>query len=321
MDRFILPQGDAAALMPGVSYSIPGLFLYSSLVYRCLDQVEAKFGYRIPVKYLYGSPQVRWNCGRLLFKDHGETMDDVAAELSGAAARGITPLLTFSATSVSHEDLLDPKGNDSLRLLDQVHGGAIVSDVRLQRYIQDHYPNVETHASVILTSFAEKRDAAYYGDLSRRFHRYVLHPDDNFDLALLAQVPKANAEIILNERCGYRCPQRREHYLSITEDQAKILDKSGSLSNFLDRCPYTPDWKQGTMKERGISLTIEETAALSKMGFNLFKLQGRLDIPYVFFFDFLRYALEPEAAFPSMFPIFSYSIMEYEKEKRSRTRK
>ena len=79
MDRFLLPQGRDAALLPDAAYSIPGLFLYSALVYRCLDMVEAKCGWRIPVRYLYGSPQVLWNGGRVLFKDHGPTMDRVEA--------------------------------------------------------------------------------------------------------------------------------------------------------------------------------------------------------------------------------------------------
>ena len=56
------------------------------------------------------------------------------------------------------------------------------------------------------------------------------------------------------------------------------------------------------------------------MGFDLFKLQGRLDSPYVFFFDFLRYALEEELAFPTMYPIFSYSIYNYLKEKEHKRR-
>lgn len=60
MNEFILPQGDRAALMPGAAYSVPGLFLYSDLIYQCLDQVKEKFGYAIPVRYLYGAPKVRW---------------------------------------------------------------------------------------------------------------------------------------------------------------------------------------------------------------------------------------------------------------------
>ena len=49
--------------------------------------------------------------------------------------------------------------------------------------------------------------------------------------------------------------------------------------------------------------------------------QGRLDIPYVFFFDFLRYALENQLSFPAEYPVFSFSIRQYLKEKeRNRQR-
>ena len=74
------------------------------------------------------------------------------------------------------------------------------------------------------------------------------------------------------------------------------------------------------MQTRSISSTVQEAAALAEMGFDLFKLQGRLDSPYVFFFDFLRYALEGELAFPTMYPIFSYSIYNYLKEKEHKRR-
>ena len=101
MNEWILPQGEAAALMPGASYSLPGLFLYSKLIYQCLDQVQDKFGYAIPVRYLYGSPKVLWNCGRLIITDNHYTREEIYQELAGAKARGITPLLTFSAPVLS----------------------------------------------------------------------------------------------------------------------------------------------------------------------------------------------------------------------------
>ena len=102
----ILPQGEAAALMPGASYSVPGLFLYADLVYAALDQVKAKFDYDIPVKYIYGSPQVRWNCGRPVLVDHGYTDADLEAELQKAVDRGITPLLPFSAPELTQRGIV-----------------------------------------------------------------------------------------------------------------------------------------------------------------------------------------------------------------------
>ena len=92
MNEFILPQGDRAALMPGAAYSVPGLFLYSDLIYQCLDQVKEKFGYAIPVRYLYGAPKVRWNCGRLIITDPHYTREEIFQVQGGAVARGIVPI-------------------------------------------------------------------------------------------------------------------------------------------------------------------------------------------------------------------------------------
>lgn len=180
------------------------------------------------------------------------------------------------------------------------------------------YPNLEVHASVILTAFTEERDLAYYEGLARDYDRYVLHPDDNFRLNLLAQLPKDKAEIIVNEPCGFHCPQRKEHYLSITLDQAALIEERGELTDFLDRCPYVPNKKQREMKERNIALDTDEVTALHQMGFSLFKLQGRLDIPYAFFFDLFRYSLESRVAFPAMYPPFCFDIRDHLKEKAKR---
>lgn len=321
MNEFILPQGDAAALMPGVSYSVPGLFLYAPLVYQCLDMVKAKCGYQIPVKYIYGSPQIRWNCGRPVLVNRAYTHQDMEAELQEALNRGIIPLLTFSSPTITREELDDPEGNAVLAMVNRLGGGVIVSSDLLKEHIRKNYPNIELHASVILTAYEEKRDTAYYEGLSRSYSRYVVHPDDNFEPDLLKTLPKERAEIILNERCVYQCGQRGEHYLANSADQAAILDGTGEFTGFLDRCPFVPDFKQGATCRRNISLSAEEAVKLSQLGFDLFKLQGRLDIPYVFFFDFLRYTLENQIAFPAVYPVFCFNIRNYLKEKERARRK
>lgn len=212
MNEFILPQGDRAALMPGAAYSVPGLFLYSDLIYQCLDQVKEKFGYAIPVRYLYGAPKVRWNCGRLIITDPHYTREEIFQELAGAVARGIVPLLTFSSPEIAPADLGDSACNEVLAMAEEVGGGVIVSSPLLRDYIRAHYPRVEIHASVIMTAFPEKRDRAYYAGLARSYDRYVVHPDDNFQWDLLESLPKDTAEVILNERCVHQCAQRRAHY-------------------------------------------------------------------------------------------------------------
>ena len=207
------------------------------------------------------------------------------------------------------------------RVVNRLGGGVIVSSDLLKEHIRKNYPNIELHASVILTAYEEKRDTAYYEGLSRSYSRYVVHPDDNFEPDLLKTLPKERAEIILNERCVYQCGQRGEHYLANSADQSAILDGTGEFTGFLDRCPFVPDFKQGATCRRNISLSAEEAVKLSQLGFDLFKLQGRLDIPYVFFFDFLRYTLENQIAFPAVYPVFCFNIRNYLKEKERARRK
>ena len=48
-----------------------------------------------------------------------------------------------------------------------IHGGAILASPLLKAYIQEHYPNVSLHSSIILTTFAQERSAAYYQSLSQ----------------------------------------------------------------------------------------------------------------------------------------------------------
>lgn len=312
----ILPQKDAAALLPGASYSVPGLFQFSSLLYQCLDEVKAKFEYTIPVKYLYGAPRVRWNCGRLLFRQPPVTRRVIEEELSRAVERGITPLLTFSAPTLPPEDFDDPVCNDILAVLDALRGGVIVSDPNLKAYIEARYPNIELHASVIMTAFAKQRDTAYYESLSENFSRYVVHPDDNHDTVLLSTLPKERAELILNERCTYQCAQRKDHYNAIVQEQAELIETNTCAHNFIENCAFIPERKQSFTKNRTIALTTEQAAERFSQGFHLFKLQGRLDDPHVFFFDFLRYTLESQVAFPAMFPVFSYAIRDYVKQKK-----
>ena len=127
MTNELLPQGKAAALLPQVSFTVPGLFLFSELVYQCIEQVEAKFSYHIPVRFLYGSPQVRWNCGRLVLINHHESLEEMARELKGAVQHGITPLLTFTSPLLQQEDLKDPVCNGLLEMLEEVRGGVVLA--------------------------------------------------------------------------------------------------------------------------------------------------------------------------------------------------
>lgn len=312
-DSFVLPQKEDAALFKGVNYNVPGLFLYSELLLCLLDLIQDKFGYEVPIKFMYGAPQTRWNGGRLILNKYKSdfSLGGIEKELLSIKKREITPLLTFSNVLIAEEDLQDEYCNMLLKIMSEIGAGAIVSSDLLAEYIKTIYPEIQLHKSVITTAFEKNRDEKFYKEISNSNSYYVVHPDDNFNIDLLRKIPKTNAEIIINERCFYKCNQRSNHYISISSDQRKQTNNEKKYSDFLNGCNAMPEIKQGVSKQNNISLSNDEIKSIIEMGFTSLKIQGRTDVLYSFFFDFLRYTLEPNVAFPNMYNIFVQYIENY----------
>ncbi len=306
-----LPCGVFAATFPGVVYNVPGLFQFSSLIYAYVTHVERKFCFRIPIRYLYGAPPVKWNGGRLLLNMHIPSFTAIENEIRGAASMGIIPLITFSNMHLSESDLGDQLCNKILECLEDLSGGVIVSSNILFQYIRKRYPHIRIHASVIMCAMEQNRTVDYYKELSLRYDHYVIHPDDLFNIGILREIPSENAELLINERCFRDCPLRKEHYMSISREQISRVRGEIIDEKFLDHCVALPERKQLDSNRRNISMSISETQKLLNLGFRTIKLQGRTDDPIVFFFDLMRYTLEQEVAFPAMFPAFFYKIREY----------
>lgn len=306
-----LPFGVLVATFPNIVYNVPGLFQFSSLIYAYITHVERKFSFRVPIRYLYGAPPVKWNGGRLLLDMNIPSLTTIESEMREAASIGIIPLVTFSNTHLSEADLGDPLCNSILESLEDLSGGVIVSSNILFNYIRERYPNIRIHASVVMCAMEQNRTADYYRELSSRYDHYVVHPDDLFNFALLREIPHKNAELLINERCFRNCSLREEHYMSISREQISRVKGEILDEKFLAHCAALPELKQLDSKRRNISMSISETRELLNLGFRTIKLQGRTDDPVVFFFDLMRYTLEQEVAFPAMFHAFFYKIQEY----------
>lgn len=313
--NMLLPSGNGAALLEKAVFNVPGIFLFSQLIYQMIDIVYDKTGFRVPIKYIYGAPQLRWNNGRLILNNYNNdySIQKIEKEIFDAKEKQIVPLLTFSNLFINSNDLKDEKCNQVLKILNDVKGGVIVASDVLKKYIMEKYPQISLHASVILTTLENDRNIDYYDSLSKKYQYYVVHPDDNFNSELLAGIPKKNAEIIVNERCFFNCKIRKNHYEAISKEQIAQADNNYSNSKFLDSCKAIPEKKQSFTNKRNVSLTKREMIDIYNMGYRLFKLQGRTDDLYVFFFDLLRYTLDNEIVFPTIYPIFSYYIEKFKK--------
>lgn len=311
---FDLPHGRNVALCTGdISYNVPGLFIHTELVIKLIQMIEKKFDYRLPIRYIYGAPLVRWNGGRLLLNKHIRPFqpDDVEKEIRSAKQYGMIPLITFSNLLLDIDDIHDRDCNCLLDIIRYYEGEVIIASDCLYEYISGKYPEIPIHASVIMTAQQETRDKNYYDLLSQKYAHYVVHPDDNFDRKLLNSIKKENAEILVNERCVFACPLRKRHYESISEEQFREVEGEKVHFSFLDSCSFIPEYKQYYTSRRNVSLSVAEVRDLARDGFTCFKIQGREgDLP-IYFFDLMRYMLEESIAFPTSYITFMQYLKHY----------
>lgn len=293
------------------------MFYCADLVIDLLKLIQDKFDCTLPIEYLYGSPPVKWNGGRLLVNADFPTLSGIEQEVKKITHNGIVPLFTFSNPLILERDLDDPLCNNVLNIIAEYNCQIIVTNECLEEYIRQKFPSLKIHKSVISVALCKRRSLELYSSLEK-YCIYCIHPDDNFDHQLLHQLKKENAEIILNERCTYGCKLRKEHYFSISREQSSLLSHSNDFKyeNFLKLCSSIPEIKQFSLRNRNISLTIREMQELVNMGFNIFKIQGRTDSLYTFFFDVLRYTLDNDLVFPLVYPIYVQYIDKYIRQGR-----
>ena len=128
---FNLPLGKRASLFPEkeINYNISGLFICTELVFKLISIIEDKFEYRLPIKYIFGSPSVKWNGGRYILKDMNklESLEFIEKEIENTIKKGIIPVFTFSNTFLTEKDLFDEKCNIILKLINDLGAEVIVA--------------------------------------------------------------------------------------------------------------------------------------------------------------------------------------------------
>lgn len=292
--------------MPDAIFNVSGLFVYTPLILELIDIVRSKFQYKVPIKFIHGGTNCLWGGGRNMIKSFGFTKSVKAYENEFFALkkRGIKPLLTFSNHLIEKNELEDKESNEILEIVNEFNCGVIVSSYLLKNYIYQKYPNVEITASAIIPALStKKRDKDLYNILEYSFKKYVLHPDDNFNIPLLFQLKKQKAEILINERCLSNCKIRAKHYDSIV-----YCNKNKTQNHFMRKCKSLPLTKQKRCTDRNITLSLVEVEYLYKLGFRNFKIQGRADNPYLYFFDLTRFMLDSQIIAPTAFSIMTDCI-------------
>lgn len=325
------PVGGAARHpdWPEALFNVSGLFVYEPLVLGLMKLTEAAFGCTAPVEAMHGAPAVLWNGGRVSpFPIRSEQWH---AALGALNARNVGCFLTFTNHLLEHADLADRHSNallDAIAQRPDLNGVIVASDL-LSAHIARRYPSLLQVASITKVAVEGGRgNADYYRRLGERFRRYVVHPDDCHDPALLDHLDRDKAEIIVNENCLRGCTVRPKHYDYIARAQrtqpTHVVSAGGvaaaapagiqthvaaeQAEQSLPECPSIPFNRQIGRRLRNCNFTRAEMKAVYDMGFRRFKLQGRRDNLYSFAYDLTRFLLEPDFAAPLIFKTLCHMV-------------
>ena len=297
---------------PEAKWDVSGLFdfddSFTNLCNVCLQRACV-----VPIESVHGCYPLMWNSGRAQQVEEGKEYFPVPI-LTKWMSNNVGCYLTFSNHLIEEKHTHDAGCNWLLGILEYARketngtAGIILSSEVLSKYIRSKYPELKQKASIVKIAVERpsKRSFEYYDDLSKRFDRVMVTPDDNFELPLLEKLAK-NAEkyeILVNENCVKDCSVRHCHYDEIggraVGTYRRTYKPDEDFQEFElgdDRCGrvnyFNKDPKIRT-ERRNCNLTTLELKQIYDMGFRHFKIQGRGESVRYIYADFMRYVFEQD---------------------------
>lgn len=280
-------------------WNISGLFSHDAIILKFWD-ILSKCNV-FPICGVHGSVPCKWNSGRTVVRHSDKYIEECIREYN---KRNIPLFLTFSNYYIAENDLSDEFSNQLLDLISKCpNSGAIVASPLLAEYIKRKYPNLQLTMSVLASvNTREVRDKKYYERSANDYCCVVIHPDDSFDIELLASIePKCSFEIMVNENCIRDCSFRRTHddlvckySLEETDDAFDALaDFSKEHCRMFIRENNLREYLMGDANCCNFSFNYLDQ--IYEMGFRYYKLQGRADAPASFLYDLTKYILSEKA--------------------------
>ena len=302
---------------PEAKWNVTGLFAHRAFL-EPFSFTMSKLKMTGSVDAIHGCADVLWNGGRPNM-GRSPLFSDVVQYFRKFNEKGIGVYLTFTNRFFGPDGLNDRDSNLLLDSLDEHCGlnGVIVAGDLLAKYIRKKKPGLKQIASVVWNFLDNPAgDIDWYRTMEDRFDRVVVHTDHMFRLDLMERLDRQKAEIMVNEPCLYKCPNRIRHQSLIGEHNLK---PSPEIKAQLDRLRkekcgaslvsyFEGKGHLNPAKRRNCILTRAEVKQYYDMGFRHFKIAGRSETLFYGAWNLIHYIVNPalEGAFASL----SYKIIE-----------
>lgn len=243
-------------------------------------------------------PPAAWNGGRTIVGAvRREQIDMIIREYN---SRGIPIRYTFTNPLLTEKHLKDPFCNMITRIAENGLNEIIVNVPVLEEYIRNNYPLYPLISSTVKQ--LENKEALL-AELEKDYRLVVLDYNWNNQFDELAQLPhKDKIEILINPYCTPHCKRRKKHYEYLGELQFKYNLQVFGDDNVALKPVDKPEFACPNMNMDFYETTAFETHITPQqiyeryvpMGYENFKIEGRLMHPVDILESYIYYMVKPE---------------------------
>ena len=297
-----------------IKWNLAGLFAHKKFLHILISMMKTH-GMLHALDVVHGCPDLAWNGRRInnpCFKFEG-----TAAYFKALNDFGIGVFLTFSNAVLEAKHLSDIDSNRLLECLDETCGlnGVIVVNDLMSDYIDKKKPGLKQVCSKVKSVIENPEgDLEWYQRMQARFDRVVVHTDHMFNLDLLDRLDRSKAEILVNEDCVYKCPNRKRHHILNSTFNLEIAEKGAAAKKTLEKIVKIKQnaCAGGTMllseqrnpgHVRSCYLRHDEIKTIYDMGFRNFKIGGADKSVFAMAWDVIHNLFTPESQAMLLGPI------------------
>lgn len=253
-----------------------------------------------------------WNGGRAI--SGSVNTAQVEATIERFNSRGVPIRYTFTNPTLTEADLKDPFCNRLCKAAENGLNEIIVNAPFLEEYIRENYPKYSLVSSTV-------KQIEDYDQLMREFEKdyklVVLDYNWNNDFEKLEKIPqelRGRCEILINPYCNPHCKRRGEHYQVLGRAQRKAAQRSDDILAQFQRGRRPANVQAPNPFAEAMEFTCPNTlfnfyqitefstfvkrediyGRYLEMGFNNFKIEGRVLHPANVIESYMYYMVKPE---------------------------
>lgn len=287
-----------------MKFHIPDFWMHWELNLNLIDMIKEHPEYfydELEIASCFGcfAPAL-WNGGRAIAGFTSK--EQITNTIKWFNERNVPIRFTFTNPTITEKDLKDRFCNRICKEAENGFNEIICNTQVLEDYIRENYPKYPLVSSTC-------KQLEDYDSLMREFEKgyklVVLDYNWNNDFERLEKIPmeyRERCEILVNPYCMPHCPRRGEHYKVLGECQRKASTTPVASQKTTEeimtgarefKCPNSGfNFYQITGYSTFVGL--DSIKRYMEMGFNNFKIEGRVIRKYNVLESYMYYMVKPE---------------------------